>query len=94
MLTAPSATEAEAIFEGQADQIALLLTDVIMPGRTGRELCDSLRHKQPHLKVIFMSGYTDDTIAHHGVLEPGTPFMEKPFDPDDLARLVREVLDS
>ena len=94
VLTAPSATEAEAIFEGQAAQIALLLTDVIMPGRTGRELCDSLRHKQPHLKVIFMSGYTDDTIAHHGVLEPGTPFMEKPFDPDDLARLVREVLDS
>ena len=83
----------EATFDDHTDEIALLVTDVIMPGRSGRELCDSLREKQPDLKVLFMSGYTDNAIVHHGVLEPGRPFLEKPFDPDDLARRAREVLD-
>lgn len=72
--------------------ITLLLTDVIMPGSNGRELASKLRQDRPSMKVLYMSGYTDDAIAHHGVLEAGTPFIEKPFTPEGLAAKVREVI--
>ncbi len=70
----------------------LLLTDVIMPGITGTELATRLRPEHPELKVLFMSGYSDDLIRSHGVLEPGIQFLSKPFQRDDLARKVREAL--
>jgi CheY-like chemotaxis protein len=72
--------------------IHLLVTDVIMPEMSGRQLADRLREGRPELKVLFVSGYTDDAIIRHGILEPGIAFLQKPFTPDALARKVREVL--
>ena len=66
----------------------------IMPGMTGHTLWDRLHPLLPDARVLFMSGYTDDTIAKHGVLEPGIAFLQKPFTPHGLAEKVREVLDA
>jgi PAS domain S-box-containing protein len=74
-------------------QIDLLVSDVILPAMNGRQLFEQLRTLQPTLSVLFMSGYTDDVIAPHGVLEPGTSFVEKPFSQETLARKAREALD-
>jgi PAS domain S-box-containing protein len=74
--------------------IHLLITDVIMPQMSGSEVAERLTHERPHMKVLYISGYTNDTIIHHGVLEEGTAFLQKPFSPDALAYKVRQVLDS
>ncbi|HEX9548134.1 MAG TPA: response regulator, partial [Acidimicrobiales bacterium] len=74
------------------DPIHLLVTDVIMPEMSGRQLADRLCQQRPSLKVLFVSGYTDDAIVRHGMLEPGIAFLQKPFTPLTLARKVREVL--
>jgi two-component system cell cycle sensor histidine kinase/response regulator CckA len=71
----------------------LMMTDVILPGLNGRELARALEAKWPGLKVLYVSGYTDEAIVRHGVLEPGVSFLEKPFSPDGLSRKVRQVLD-
>jgi len=92
VLCAASAEEAETAFEEHRSDIALLLTDVVLPGRTGRELHETLVTERPDLKVLYMSGYTDNAIAHQGRLDPGVPFLEKPFGPEGLVRRVREVL--
>ena len=76
------------------DRIDLLLTDVVMPGMSGDDMSKVLLAKQPHLPVLYMSGYTDDSIVQHGVLEPGINFLQKPFSPGALAMKVREVLDA
>jgi FixJ family two-component response regulator len=70
------------------------LTDVILPGMNGRVLAQQLSEQHPHTKVLYMSGYTDNAIVHHGVLAPGVAFLQKPFTPAALARAVREVLDT
>jgi CheY-like chemotaxis protein len=75
-------------------RIDLLLTDVVMPEMSGRELVDRFAKIRPNTKALFMSGYTDDAIIRHGVLRPGTAYLQKPFSPDTLAKKVREVLDS
>jgi CheY-like chemotaxis protein len=73
--------------------IQLMLTDVVMRGPSGREVAENLAPLRPDMKVLFMSGYTDDAIVHHGVLAESTPFLSKPFTPDSLLCKVREVLD-
>ncbi len=85
------ALEVHAAYDGE---IHLLLTDVVMPQLGGRELADRLVAKNPQTSVLFMSGYTDDAIVRHGVMEDGVPFLQKPFTPDALGRKVREVLSS
>ena len=82
---------------GKADHyegpIHLVITDVIMPGGNGREMMERISERRPGLRCIYMSGYTANVIAHHGVLEPGTDFLQKPISLFELARKVREVLD-
>jgi len=72
----------------------LLLTDVVMPGLSGTALAQRLLEERPDLRVVFMSGYTDEALGRHGVLEPGTRFIQKPFASDDLLRVVRDALDA
>jgi PAS domain S-box-containing protein len=93
VLEAPNAEAALDIAERHSGPIHLLLTDVIMPGMSGRDLALRLAPLRPETRVIYMSGYTDDAITRHGVLEPGLSYVQKPFTPDMIARKVREVLD-
>ena len=77
----------------RADALHLLLTDVVMPGMNGRELYERLAGTRPDLKVLYMSGYADDVVAHHGALDEGVDFLQKPFTLDALSQKVREILD-
>jgi two-component system, cell cycle sensor histidine kinase and response regulator CckA len=86
--------QARLICEQRASSIQLLLTDVVMPGISGRTLAQLVLRKNPKVKILYMSGYTENAIAHHGVLDSGTHFIQKPFTPSMLAGKVREVLDS
>ena len=70
----------------------MLITDVVMPGMSGRELAQQLGASHPQTKILFLSGYTEDAIVHQGVFEPGTAFLQKPFTLQVLSRKVREVL--
>jgi CheY-like chemotaxis protein len=90
---AAAAEEAEELLHRQ-DGIHLLLSDVVLPGRSGKELADAVRARYPGTRVLLISGYTADVIARHGVLEHGTELLEKPFSTDQLARRVRAILDA
>ena len=94
VLDAADAVEALEAARQYTEVIHLLLTDVVMPGASGRELARQLESHRPDVKVLYVSGYTDDAIVHHGMLEPGLNFLQKPFTPAALARKVREVLDT
>jgi len=94
VLEAGRGTEALEVSERHKGPIHLLITDVVMPGMTGPELARRLTAHRPAMKVLFMSGYTDDAILHHGVLEPGTEFLQKPFTARPLGGKVRQMLDA
>jgi two-component system cell cycle sensor histidine kinase/response regulator CckA len=90
---AGNAVEAVRLFEQEPDRIDLVLTDVVMPGTSGPEMCAQLKCIRSEIKVLYMSGYTADKIAHHGVLDPETHFIPKPFTPGQLSSKVREILE-
>jgi two-component system cell cycle sensor histidine kinase/response regulator CckA len=92
-LVAANAEEARRLFD-ENRSIDVLLTDVVMPGNSGPELTTELIKRRPALKVVYMSGYTDEAIVHHGVLGPGIIFLHKPFTAEALDGKIREALDT
>jgi two-component system cell cycle sensor histidine kinase/response regulator CckA len=92
VLVAANAEEALAVVR-QNSVIDVVLTDVVMPGASGPQLSRQLFETRPELRIVYMSGYTEDSIVHHGVLDPGIDFLHKPFSSDSLGRKLREVLD-
>jgi nitrogen-specific signal transduction histidine kinase len=93
VLDARLTADAVRICEEYPGAIHLLVTDVVMPQMSGRELVERVKPCRPEMRVLYLSGYTDDAIVRHGVLRAGTPFLQKPFTPTTLAYKVREVLD-
>jgi signal transduction histidine kinase len=93
VLESASAADAVRIAREHPAPIDLLLTDVIMPGMNGRQVADAILAVRPGTRILFMSGYTDDVVLHHGGLEPDVDFVQKPLTPEHLARKVRQVLD-
>jgi CheY-like chemotaxis protein len=93
VLLASDGQEAVEIATRTASPIHLLLTDVVLPRLSGRAAADRIRGIHPRIKILYMSGYTDDQVTRHGVLEPGIVLLQKPFTPADLIRRVGEVLD-
>ncbi len=93
VLEAGNGDEAAQAAVRHAGPIHLLVTDVVMPGQGGREVAEQLLERHPGLKVLYVSGYTDDAVVRHGVLHEAVNFLQKPFTPTGLAHKVREVLD-
>jgi len=94
VLDAPNVGDAVACAAAHQGPIHLLLSDVVMPGGSGRDLARRLAETRPDTKVLYVSGYTDDAIVHHGMLEPGLEYLQKPFTGDTLSKKVRQVLDA
>ena len=93
VLQANTPSEAIRLAKENTTGIHLLMTDVVMPEMNGRDLAKDLQTRYPQIKCLFMSGYTADVIAHHGVLDDGVHFIQKPFSLSNMAAKVREVLD-
>ncbi|MBU1564632.1 MAG: PocR ligand-binding domain-containing protein [Proteobacteria bacterium] len=93
VLEATNGKDALQVSSRYHDSIVLLVTDVVMPEMSGPEIADAMRQKYPHLKVLFMSGYTENAIVHHGVLENHINFLQKPVTPNSLSVAVRKALD-
>jgi PAS domain S-box-containing protein len=93
VLEAGTGADAERAVDAHPGPVHLLVTDVVMPDLNGRELADAIRARRPGVKVLYISGYTDDAVVRHGVSEAADAFLQKPFTPLSLARKVREVLD-
>ena len=94
VMEAPNGDTALRLAAKHHGPIHLLLTDVIMPGLSGRQLAEQLAELRPDMKVLYASGYADQAIVHHGILDSGIAYLQKPFTPETLARRVRQVLDS
>jgi CheY-like chemotaxis protein len=92
VLEASSGNDAIRVAAEHTGHISLLVTDVVMPRMSGRELARRLADSRPDMKVLYVSGYTDDAIVRHGILDSGVVFLQKPFSPDALARKVAETL--
>ena len=93
VLEAANGDEALRVSERHRGPVHLLLTDVVMPGMSGRELAEQLLSRRPETKVLFMSGYTNDDVMRRGVLDGRTAFIQKPFTATQFATKVRDVLD-
>ena len=94
VIEAANGSDAISKSHAHTGPIDALLTDVVMPGMSGRRVAELLQVARPSLRVIYMSGYTDDAIVHHGVLDAGLTFVQKPFSAASLLQKVREALDS
>ena len=94
LLIAANGQEALALAAPANCHIDLMITDVVMPNMGGRELANRLAQSRPQMRVLYLSGYTEDAIVHQGVLDPGTLFLQKPFSLDALAGKVREILEA
>ena len=92
VLEAGSGEEALKCFDNQV-KVDLVITDVVMPTMSGPDLMNRIAELQPGVRSLYMFGYSDEAIAHHGVVEEGITLLEKPFSPQALARLVRQLLD-
>jgi DNA-binding NtrC family response regulator len=93
VLEASCVNDALALCKERKEPIHMILTDVVMPEMSGPQLAEQLLSLHPQIKVLYMSGYTDNAIVHHGVLKDGVNYIQKPFTIDGLARKMREVLD-
>jgi two-component system, cell cycle sensor histidine kinase and response regulator CckA len=94
VLEAPSGPDALRISREHEGHIDLMVTDVVMPRMSGRELALQLASERPEMKMLYMSGHTEEAIVHHGVLKEGVEFLQKPFTQRDLTERVRQILDS
>ena len=94
IIEARNGAEALEAARRHGEQIHLVVTDVVMPEMGGRELVERLAKDHPGVRVLYMSGYANDAVMRHGIVEPGVAFLQKPFSPLALTRKVREVLDA
>ena len=91
---APDASSAEKIVTREDGKIDLILTDVVLPGKNGRQFTDEINARYPEIKVLFMTGYSRNAIVHQGRLDPGVALIQKPLTQASLAAKIREVLES